>query len=97
MTFGVFFALIFISGMKGSFLRVAVSIIISLFLGFGLVFCIVKQNEHEVKKWNKGICTECGTEWHLQSATKYNSIGTTYYYVCDNGHTLKTESLFQQK
>lgn len=97
MTFGGFFALILISGMKESFSRVVVLIILALFLGFGLVFCIVKQSEHEEKKWNKGICTECGTEWHLQSATKYNNISTTYYYVCDNGHILKTESLFQKK
>lgn len=96
MTFGGFFALILISGMKESFLRVVVLIILALFLGFGLVFCIVKQNEYEAKKWNKGICPECGTEWHFQSATKYRT-STTYYYVCDNGHILKTESLFQKK
>lgn len=96
MTFGGFFALILISGMKENFLRVVVSIILALFLGFGLVFCIVKQNEYEAKKWNKGICPECGTEWHFQSATKYR-ISTTYYYVCDNGHILKTDSLFQKE
>ena len=96
MTFGGFFALILISGMKESFLRIVVSIILALFLGFGLVFCIVKQSEHEAKKWNKGICPECGTEWHFQSAAKYRT-STTYYYVCDNGHILKTESLFQKK
>ena len=76
MTFGGFFVLILISGMKESFLRVVVSIILALFLGFGLVFCIVKQSEHEAKKWNKGICPECGTEWHFQSATKYRTSTT---------------------
>lgn len=55
MTFGGFFALILISGMKESFLRVVVSIIIALFLGFGLVFCIVKQSEHEAKNGTKAF------------------------------------------
>lgn len=94
--FGGFFTLILISMMKESFSRVVVSIILALFLGFGLVFCIVKQNEYEVKKWNKGVCPECSTEWHFQSATKY-STSTIYYYVCDNGHILKTDSLFQKE
>lgn len=93
---GAFFALILTSGMKTGFSKVIVSIISALLFGFGLLFCMVKHSEYEAKKWNKGICTECGTEWHFQSATKYRT-STTYYYVCDNGHILKTESLFQKK
>lgn len=96
MTFGGFFALILTSMMKESFSRVVVSIILALFLGFGLMFCIAKHHECEAKKWNKGICPECGTEWRFQSATKYRT-STTYYYVCDNGHILKTDSLFQKE
>lgn len=96
VSMGAVFALILTSGMKDGFPKAIVSIILALFSGFGLMFCMVKHSEHEANKWNKGICPKCGTEWHFQSATKYRT-STTYYYSCENGHVLETESLFQKK
>lgn len=96
VSFGGIFALMLTSGMKDGFPRMIVSIILALFFGFGLMFCMVKHSELEVNKWNKGICSKCGTEWHFQSATKYRN-STTYYYTCKNGHILETESFFQKK
>jgi hypothetical protein len=76
--------------------RIIVSTILALLFGFGIVFIMEKHAEYEAEKWNNGICTKCGTEWHFQGASGRSS-SKVYYYVCDNGHILETENLFQKE
>ena len=92
---GALLALILTSGMDDGIPRVIVSIILALAIGFSFIFLMNEYREYEEKRWNNGICTECGTKWHFQSAAKGGST-TTYYYICDNGHIFETECLFQK-
>lgn len=95
ITFGGVLALIATSGMKDGTPRVIVTIILSLTIGFGIMFFLVEEQKCEVKKWNNGICATCHTKWHFQSAI-YGKTSAAYYYTCDNGHILKTDNLYQK-
>ena len=95
VSLGSFMAMIITSGMDDGIPRIIVSIIISLIIGFGLVFFLNACHDHEEEKWNNGICTTCNTEWHFQSAARGRQ-STTYYYVCENGHILETNYLFHK-
>lgn len=92
---GAFVALIVTSGMNDGMPRVITAIIISLVVGFGFIFLMGKYREYQEERWNNGICSTCGAEWHFQCATKHKS-STTYYYTCENGHIFETDCLFQK-
>jgi uncharacterized membrane protein YfcA len=65
-------------------------IIISLVVGFlfSLMFsAIMKEDE---KKWNNGICSECGSEWELFDVEYTRNGGEYYYYKCENNHVIST-------
>jgi len=81
--------------MDNVFIGFIVGTIISCIIGFGLCYCLVKNAENQRQKWNNGICAECGTPWHFQTATGRNN-SKTYYYVCENEHILETSILFQK-
>jgi hypothetical protein len=95
ITIGGMLALIATSGMKDGAPRVIITIILSLVIGFGIMFLLVEEQKSEVKKWNNGVCAICHTKWHFQSAT-YGKTSTTYYYTCENGHIIKTDNLYQK-
>lgn len=92
---GLLMGLIFTSGMHDGIFKNILTLIIALIIGFGITGIMFMERDCEEKKWNNGICTHCNTEWHFQSATRSKS-STTYFYTCENGHTLKTEILFQK-
>ena len=92
---GALLALILTSGMSDGMPRTITVIILSLVIGFGFIFIMNEYRKYEEKRWNNGICAECGTEYHFQSAAKGKS-STTYYYICNNGHIFETDILFQK-
>ena len=95
VSMGALIALMVTSGMNDGIPRVIVSIILALAIGFGFVFLMGKYREYQEKRWNNGICSTCGAEWHFQCASKHKST-TTYYYTCENGHIFETDCLFQK-
>lgn len=81
--------------MDNAFVGFIIGTTISCILGFGLCYCLIRNVETQEQKWNNGICTECGTPWHFQTATGRNN-SKRYYYVCENEHILETSILFQK-
>ena len=92
---GAFMALLFTVGMNDGIPRTITVIILSLAIGFGFIFIMNEYREYEEERWNNGICMECGTKYHFQSAAREKS-STTYYYVCENGHIFETDICFQK-
>ena len=47
--------------------------------------------------WNNGICKKCNTKWHFKgtSVNGYLWIESDYIYECENGHTIKLDSMPQ--
>ena len=94
VSIGGFIGLMFTSGMKNSWKRVVVTIIIALAIGFGIDGIITLEKKGDKKAWNNGHC-ECGTEWHLVNVEHLKNSVDSYYYSCDNcGNVIKTHSNF---
>lgn len=91
---GSFMSMIFTSGMRDSWKKVVVAIIISLMVGFGISGLFALEQKGDEMAWNGGHC-ECGTEWNLVNVERLRNSGELYYYNCDNcGNVIRTHSNF---
>lgn len=94
---GWLFGCMFTCEMKKPIPHFIVATIISLIIGFSIGGLITLDNQSQRKDWNSGLCAKCGEEWEFQCATKGRGISsTTYYYICKNGHIIKTSTLFEK-
>ena len=91
---GGFMSLMFTSGMKDSWKKIIVAIIISLAVGFGISGLFALERKGDEMAWNGGHCG-CNTEWELVNVEHLKNGGELYYYGCDNcGRIIKTHSNF---
>lgn len=63
-----------------------IACLVVLFITFGLVVIIYKDNECNDKRWNNGIC-ECGGVYEF-SGSSQSRMSRHFYYTCSScGHT----------
>lgn len=96
ITLGAFMAMIFTSGMKNGIAKVIIGAVIAFSIGFGLIGLVKLEYNGDVKRWNNGICTTCGTAFDLFDIEHHRNSGDTYYYKCENGHLIKTTNYFEK-
>lgn len=78
----------FFNMIKFTFILIIIIVIMT-----GICLCAKKIDE---KKYNGGICTECGGDYIFSSATHGYGSGDSYYYTCNKcGHTIKTDSIMK--
>lgn len=94
ITAGVFFSLMFTSGMKSGLKKNIVSIILAVAIGLGISGLLCLEHAGDVANWNNGYC-ECGGEWKLIDVEHLRNSGELYYHGCDTcGYVIKLHSNF---
>lgn len=91
---GAFMAMVFTSNMKDGLVKVIISILIALIIGFGLAELFELDREGDTLRWNNGDCRTCGETLELFDVEHHRNSGETYYYKCENGHLVKTSNYF---
>lgn len=61
---------------------------------FGVVFatiafvCLIITVKTDKEAWDNGVCPTCGQAWEFKCATQGINNYRTYYYECDNCHSV---------
>ena len=79
---GAFVGMILTSGIRNQIVKIIMTIILSLTIGFGLVSLAVWERKVDEQKFNGGYC-ECGGEWDLFDIEDKKNAGSLYFYKCE--------------
>lgn len=96
ITAGVFFGLMFTSGMKSGWKKTVFTIIIAMLIGCGISGGLCLEHMGDVANWNNGHCA-CGNEWTFTNAEHTRNGSDLYYYYCDDcGEIIRLHSEFKK-
>lgn len=89
---GYFMALCITGGCASKWWTKLLQALLGLAIGAIILGCLLYTEKEDARKYNSGVCTECGGEYRFSGATGRNT--KTYYYTCqDCDHTIRVDSL----
>ena len=91
LVFFGFFTMLIPETNKGRVVMAVVCLVISF--AIGSLACVNEANRS--KRWNEGICKDCGGIYQLAAASQTHT-SRSFYYTCDKcGHTEEFSSIMK--
>lgn len=80
------------------FLKAVLALLVTIILGLSIAFSIAYAGaKKDERKYNGGICTECGGRYIFQQAIGHQ-VDTDYIYICDRcGYMIELDSYRMQE
>lgn len=89
---GYFMALCITGGLCKRWWSKLLQALLGLAIGGIILFALHYTAKEDARKYNNGICTECGGEYKFSGAAGRQ--GKSYYYSCTEcDHTIRVESI----
>ena len=78
---GAFVGMILASGIRNKIVNIIATIILALFIGFGLTSLLMLERKIDGQAFNGGYC-ECGGKWDLFDVEYRKNSSSLYFYKC---------------